>query len=181
MSRENELRVGLLKLVLPELFAEPGTVLYIGAYAKRFSASLPLYQAGHEITVVEIWQPFIDELREHRFGNRVAHIVQGDVCEIDTVALPHPVFDYTLWLHGPEHVDCSFFEATVRKLEALTDKIVVLATPWGYAPHGTAYDNLHTRHRCYFVAESFQRIGYSVAAIGPKGRLGGHLLGWKRV
>jgi hypothetical protein len=180
VSHENALRVGLLQLVVPDLFNKPGTVLYIGAHARRFSASQALHQVGHEITVVEIWQPFIEQLEGHRAGTRAAHIVHGDVREIDTLTLPHATFDYTLWLHGPEHLDCSYFEATVRKLEARTTQLVVMATPWGYAPHGTAYHNEHTRHRCHFLPEHFQRLGYDVAALGPKDKLGGHLLAWKR-
>jgi len=179
MSRQNVERIGLLQLMVPELFAEPGTVLYVGAYARRFAGSKPLYQTGHEITVLEVWPEFLEGLKASRFNQRVAHYVEGDVIEVDQLELPHRVFDYTIWLHGPEHIGIEHFVPTVRKLEKLTKHIIVLGCPWGWAPHGIAYDNPHTQHKSYYYAEHFQRLGYRTAAIGPRDKLGSHLLGWK--
>ena len=49
MGKQNAERLALLKLFTPEIFSG-GTVLYIGAYHGRFFSSLPLYQAGAEVT-----------------------------------------------------------------------------------------------------------------------------------
>jgi len=165
--------------MVQELFEEPGTVLYVGAYARRFAASQPLHQTGHEITVLEIWPQFLEELKASRLARRVTHYVEGDVTKVGGLALPHQAYDHTVWLHGPEHIGAHEFVPTVRALEKLTRHIVVMGCPWGWAPHGVAYDNPHTQHRSYYYPEHFQRLGYRVAGIGPKDKLGSHLLAWK--
>jgi len=180
MNRKLE-RLGLLKLFTPEIFEEPGAVLYVGAYNRRFFASAPLFKAGNEITVLEIWEPFIEDLRASRWGRRCAYIVQGDVCKIAQLELPHDEYDYALWFHGPEHIARKDFNSTVKGLELRTKKLVVMTCPWGQFKHGIAHDNPYTEHKGHYYPEDFQRLRYRVACIGPVDRPGSQLQAWRRL
>jgi hypothetical protein len=167
--------------MIPELWAEPGTVLYIGAFVQRFDLGPQLYAVGHEIIVVEIWQPFIDDIKAHRISKLMAHIVRGDVREIDKAVLPHKQFDWTIWNHGPEHVYMHELKPTIKKLEALTKKAVVMGCPWGWYPQDEAYDNPHSIHKSRLYPGDFMSMKYGIACIGPKDRQGGHILAWKYI
>lgn len=170
--------------MVPRLYENPGTLLYVGAYPGRFAESGELYRAGNELTILEIWEPALVELRRGSRGKRVQHFVLGDVREIHQIKLPYERYDYTVWLHGPEHVGCHEVEPTVRKLERVTRKGVILSCPWGRHPHGLVKKgvlagNAYTQHRCYLYPEDFQSLGYNLAALGPKNHVGGHLFAWK--
>ena len=179
MSRQNVERVGLLKLMVPELFDSPGTVLYVGAYGRRFSASQPLYQVGHKIVVLEIWAPFMHQLLDSRFKRRIHSCVLGDVCDVGQIAFPFERFDHSVWLQGPEHVERERALSAIEQLEKITNRTVVLGCPWGNAPHGVAFSNPFTEHKSHWYASDFQELGYRTAAIGPRNKLGSHLLAWK--
>jgi len=169
-------RLGLLQVFVPELFHEPGTILYIGAYNRRFFGSGVLHQAGNEITVVEIWEPFIDQLKEHRFRHRIAHLVQGDVCDLP--ALPHEQYDYALWFHGPEHIGKEDFPRALVNLEARA-RLVVMTCPWGRFEHGMAHNNPFTRHLGHYNPHDFIKHRYRVAGIGPPDHPGSQLQAWR--
>lgn len=172
-------RLPLIMEKIPRLFGEPGTVLYIGANTKWFHLGPQLYKAGHEITVVEIWPSYIEDIEQHPIRKFMAHLVQGDVREIDEVALPHDRFDWAIWNHGPEHVAREELGPTVLKLEALARKAVVLGCPWGRVPHGSWRGNPHARHLSYLYPEDFAAMGYETACIPPVDVAGGHILAWK--
>lgn len=174
-------RVGLMKLMVPEPFEQPGTVLYVGAHAGRFEASKELKLAGNEITLLEVWEDALEAVKKvGRFEGRVTHFVLGDVCKLDKVDLPYEWFDYSFWLHGPEHVRFTEAIAAMRDLEAVTRKVVVLACPWGRRPHGWKV-NPHNKHLSWWLPVDFARLGYEVACLGPKEKSGGQLMAWKRM
>lgn len=176
MSNLNRERLGLLQVFIPELFHEPGTVLYIGAYNRRFWGSGALYQAGNEITVVEIWEPFIEGLKASRFSKRAAHIVQGNVCDLPE--LPHEQYDYALWFHGPEHVTKPDFQKARKQLEARA-RCVVMTCPWGRFVHGVAYDNPYTEHKGHYNPSDFIKHRYRIACIGRPDHPGSQLQAWR--
>jgi len=138
-----------------------------------------LCKAGNELTALEIWDESLEKLKACRMSNWFTHFVLGDVREVDEIELPHEKYDYGFWWHGPEHVSCHEFVPTVKKLEAITNKIVILASPWGRAFGGTVFGNPHNAHRCYLHIEDYMALGYRVAAIGPKNRPFGNILAWK--
>jgi hypothetical protein len=172
-------RLPLIQAKIPELFGQAGTVLYIGANTKWFHLGRQLHQARHEVTVVEVWQPYIDELQESPLRKLMAHLVQGDVREIDGVALPHDVFDWVIWNHGPEHVACEELKPTVGKLEALAGRAVIMGCPWGIVRHGCYHGNIYARHLCFLYPADFEELGYEAACIEPMDKPGGHILAWK--
>jgi len=172
-------RVRLMRMLLPELFSEPGSVLYVGAHRGGFAMSAPLYQAHNRITVLDVWQPALDELQKAPCGQRAERFVLGDVCNLDEADLPAP-FDYSVWLHGPEHIEFRELPGALTGLEAITTKTVVVACPWGKAPHGWK-ENPNNKHVSFLEPNDFFRLGYRVAALSPINQLGGHVLAWRRI
>lgn len=181
MAELNRRRMALLRGMVPRLFDEPGRTLYVGAYDRRFWASGVLVEAGHELTVLEVWPEFLDNLMASRFKGRVAHAVLGDVREVDKAELPYDAFDYVLWFHGPEHIAKIDFVDTVNKLEALTKRVIVMTCPWGRFVHGIAYDNPHTEHKGHYYPEDFVNLRYQIAGIGPPDKPGSQLQAWKQL
>ena len=183
MSELHRRRFGQLQVMVPELFDKenPGTVLYVGACPQRCDYTSDLRAVGHELTALEAWAENIEGMKATRFWSRFAHVVHGDVREVASVKLPHEIYDFVFWWHGPEHVDCSEVASAVRALEKLARRTMVLGSPWGIAPEGSVYGNPHNTHRCYLYYLNYATLGYQVAAIGPKDRLGGNLLAWKRM
>lgn len=181
MSQQSLRRFKLLGTMVPRFFMEPGTLLYIGAYVGRFSYCRELYRLRHEITVLEIWEPFLISLKESKFAPLVVHFVLGDVCDVgsDKCALPHAEYDYSFWWHGPEHVEKGEALKAVASLESITKKDVILGMPWGKFHQGAAYGNPYNEHKSSWYAGDF--VGYQYAAIGPKDIPGGHLLFWKNM
>jgi hypothetical protein len=172
-------REEIMRVYIPSLFEKPGTVLYIGARPDQYLAGKLLHEAGNEMTVVEIWPPTLAALRASRQMVWIDHLVQGDVREIERVALPHERFDYTLWLHGPEHVEPEYVKPTIEKLEAMTGRIIVLACPWGRHPWPAEDGNPNQMHRSTLYPRHFDRMGYRVVAVWPENRLGSHMMAWK--
>jgi hypothetical protein len=170
-----------MQVFIPGLFHEPGRVLYVGAYDRRFFASGALYQAGNEITVLEVWEPFLEKLRTSRFRGRIEYFVLGDVTDLTRADLPYDEYDYTVWLHGPEHIAAEKLVPTLRSLEHLTNRTVVCTMPWGRFEHGMAHNNPHTQHLSHWYAEDWQKQRYRVACIGPRDRPGSQLQAWKHV
>jgi len=168
-------RLDLLKTHVPELFSHPGTILYVGAHTRQFFASLPLWKAGNKITILEVWQPFIDALERSRFRNRYDTIIQGDVTNIELQP-----FDYVLWFHGPEHIKRDDFEQTVNRLENVTKKTIVITCPFGVFRQGVFYGNPHTEHKAHYMPDNFMKLGYQVATLGKPNKKIGQLQAWKR-
>lgn len=162
--------------MIPRLFDEAGTVLYVGASDKRFEGSLELVRAGHEITVLEVWEPSVESLRAGKFAKRVTHLIHGDVRKMDELELSS--YDFVLWLHGTEHVAFAEAIGAIGKLERLARKATVLSCPWGRLPHGWR-ENPHNKHVSYWLPDDFARLGYQVACLGPRDAGGGQLLAWK--
>ena len=68
----------------------------------------------------------------------------------------------------------------MKALENVTRCTVVLASPWGIAPEGAVCGNPHNAHRSYLYYLDYARLGYEVAALGPKDRLGGEPSGLEK-
>lgn len=182
MANENRvpdaLRDELLRLLVPELFDAPGSLLYVGAHTGGFASSRILHAAGNHITVLEVWPNAIEVLKASPLAARVSEFALGDVRHLADVGLPP--FDYAVWLHGPEHIQFADLPGALANLEAITRRTVVLACPWGKAPHGWK-ENPHNKHLSFLEPNDFYRLGYQVAALSPINRLGGHMLAWKRM
>jgi len=169
-------REALVALFVPSLVERPGTLLYVGGSAKHFACGKMFHEAGHEITLLEAWPAYAETLRNSKY---VKHVVIGDVRMVDSVKLPHEVYDYVVWLDGPEHIPYCNFETTVAKLETLTRKVVLLASPWGHMDQMAEDGNPHMEHQSHWYPEDYEALGYRYVAVWPVDRAAGHLMAWK--
>lgn len=164
---------------IPGLWDEPGTVLYVGANPLRFHLGQKLYGHGHEVTLLEVFEPNADAYRGFRM---TPHVVRGDVRDVGELDLPHDRYDAVVWWHGPEHLDRDEIAPALEKLEALARKVVVLASPWGDLPQDAADGNEAEIHRCSLYPEDYWGWGYEVKAFGvPDSLAHGRLNAWKVV
>jgi len=163
-----------LRRVVPELYYESGTLLYVGANQLREPQGLAsMRRAGHEITLLEVWP---DNVAHFRAGTQFNHVVEGDVREVASLSLPHAHYDAVLWWHGPEHVDLEEWPDTLAQLESLAD-LVVLGCPWGVMEQEALYGNHHEEHRTHPEPENFPM--YATDTVGEKDTRSGHLIAWK--
>ena len=174
--------MALLRAMVPQLFDEPGDLLYVGACDRRCHCSKELQDAGNRLTALEVWEPFVEKLRAHLvLSTRFKCIVLGDVTKMDDLGWDEGSFDYAFWWHGPEHVGAHELGPALKNLETMTTKTVVLAAPWGRFPEGEVHGNPHNAHRWYIYPEHLMAFGYEVAALGPMNRPGGQVLAWKNM
>ena len=167
-------RLRHLKSAAPYLF-RPGSLLNIGANRIRFDLLPELHAAGRKITLLEAWP---DNAAHWESDKRLERVIVGDAREIDTLGLGK--FDAVLWWHGPEHVERAELEATVAKLEALAEGLVVLGCPWGRYPQGPFMDNPFDAHRASLYPGDFTALGYRVTGLGQADNQGS-LIAWKHL
>lgn len=158
---------------LPELFEQPGTLLYIGARPDAHSWLDELYQSGNYITVLEVWEEnFIALLGD----NRIKEVKLGDVKE---AALDY--YDYIFWWHGPEHILQADLAGVIEKLESKTRKIVAMACPYGVYSQGAHNGNPYETHRSTLYPIFFEWLEYKVATDGKPDQLGSEIVAWKHL
>jgi hypothetical protein len=159
---------------LPQLFENPGSLLYVGAKARMHTALEMLHQAGHRITVLEAWPAYCGQLRLDPLARWVDRVVMGDVTE---AIYGLPDYDVIFWFHGPEHVYLWQFEITEAKLAKMARRLVVLGAPWGKTDGGGT--NPFGHHVSAHYEANWQALGYETRTIPPMDVPGGHILGWK--
>jgi len=151
-----------LRFLLPALFNTPGTVLYVGASVNRQEGLEELIQAGHRVMILEVWEDNVRYLKERGY-----EVVQGDVRRL---SFQERSFDYTVWWHGPEHVQKTELGETIRSLERLSRKLVVMSCPWGHNPQGAYGGNPFEQHLSTLTPSFFKKFGYDVALLGKENR-----------
>jgi len=172
--RSLEERVALLRRHVPGLW-EPGRVLYVGAAPKRFQLGAELIEAGHQVTILEAWEPYAELYRARGF-----EVIGGDVRTwVPVLTGTTTGYDVAVWWHGPEHVRFEEVGPALARLEAAAD-LVVIGCPWGNFPQEMVDGNPYQEHRCALYPEDLRRWGYRVAAQGMRDARGqGYLVGWK--
>ena len=162
---------------IPQLWEKPGTVLYVGASVNRFQCGDLLHRFGHEITILEIWP---ENCEHYANSDLVAHVVCGDVRDVDNLELPHEQYDIVMWWHGPEHVHGDELEAVLAALERRASRAIVLGSPWGYWEQGEYGGNPHEAHVLELHAGDYARLGYTVEPVGKNDDPDtGRLTAWK--
>jgi len=155
-----EERLELLRRYVPRLWERPGDVLYVGAAPQRFECGPELAQAGHRLTLLEVWPEYAALYQDHPDVKRV---IVGDVRNPPL----GEYYDVVFWWHGPEHVERAEVRPTLNKLEALAD-LVVVGCPWGEYPQEAVDGNPHQAHRCALYPEDLRHWGYRVATLGQR-------------
>jgi len=159
---------------LPGLFKTGGAALYVGASMYRADYLTELHEAGHRMTVLDIWFANAWHLAADERAERVIH---GDVRNVGKMGLPH--FDVAFWWHGPEHLGQKDGLRALAELEKLAD-LVVIGCPDGHYHLGPAYGNPHEQHLSAWVPGDFKRLGYQAESLGGEpGTETCHILAWR--
>lgn len=174
-SRQHVERRAQFARAIPDALERPGTLLYVGGKPERLQMLDLYYGAGWQADILEAWRENAEALRA-AMGRKVA-IIQGDV---RTVA-SSPSYDVAMWWHGPEHVAAAELPEVLARLEAVTSRMVILASPWGRYDQGPAGGNPFETHLAAVYPETLEALGYETDAIGAKDRKGSNLLAWKRI
>jgi hypothetical protein len=155
----NRVRGESLLRAAPELFdgSIGGPTLYIGANTRRADF---LDQLPGPVRVLEVWEANVALLRAQ--GVDVFH---GDV---RTWIAPMR-FNVTFWWHGPEHIDAAELPDVLRRIEAWTDRIVVLGCPWGEYVQDAVGGNPHEVHRQAIQPVTLAALGYDCDVTGREG------------
>lgn len=168
--------VGLLVRLALSFVRWRRRVLYVGANRTGQNQGVAeLVKAGCEVTILEIWPANVEYCRSRL---RVAHVVEGDVRELDRVELPNDRYEVAVWRHGPEHVARGEVAPTLAKLEGVGDAVVV-SCPWGVRAQAAANGNPHEEHLTSLYPVEFEGLGYEVVMVGTAGEKESHIVAWK--
>jgi len=156
--------------MVPEIFQNPGKLLYVGARKDRMDFGDELRGAGNEFTILEIYEPNVKHLTE---VCPWADVIHGDVRNLEDFS--ENQFDYAFWWHGPEHIKEEELNDAVQGLEKITKRIVVLGCPWGVYPQHHLHGNPYEEHEASLYPHHFEEMGYSVEAIGVIDKRGSNI------
>ena len=159
---------------IPELFSQPGNLLYIGARIDAHSWLEELYFAHNKITVLEVWPFNIKSLEDDYM---ITKLVEGDVRNVADI-FPDTKFDYIFWWHGPEHLPQEQIEPLLHILESKC-KMIALACPYGVYVQGAHAGNPYEVHSSTLYPEFFDRLGYLVTTDGLPNEVGSEIVAWK--
>lgn len=160
---------GALLEEFPEILSGGGkALLYVGASEYRAYMLDDLVSWGWKPVILEAWPANAAFLRQ-KFP-----VIEGDVAKAD---IPGH-FAAAIWWHGPEHLDRQSLPATLAKLEAAAD-LVVLGCPSGPAPQGEAYGNPFEAHRWTVAPGDLAALGYSIRT-DPRPGQPDNILAWRR-
>jgi hypothetical protein len=171
-------RLDIIKGYVPDLFVKstPKRILYIGAKEGRWDYVPELYEAGHRITVLEVFKKNYDAICNHRYFELV---VLGDVRYISYMNLWKEQFDVIFWWHGPEHLRYQEAEEVILDLEEMATQSVILGTPWGDVPQGKVGQNVYEAHLSTWGEHNFTELGYQVTPHHIKDMMGSCLIAYK--
>lgn len=159
----------------PDLFTQPGRLLYIGARLDAHSWLDEMIEVGHKIVVLEAWHKNFEGMKSYP---GLEQVVLGNV--LDTSDLGLGQFDYVMWWHGPEHLYYSEMLLVLKKLEAMTSRLVLLACPWGLYPQGPHEGNYFDIHRFSIYPYMLKAAGYQTVTDGAENQPGSEIVAWKR-
>jgi hypothetical protein len=164
---------------LPWPFERPGTLLYVGYRRDACAWLQELYDAGNEITVLEVWPNNVTSALD---DPRVARFVVGDVRNAwSPLTALEPSYTHVLWWHGPEHVERKAFPGILARLASHTRDTLAVAAPWGRYDQGAHAGNPYEIHQWSVYEEDFLGQGLEVKTDGEKDKPGSEIVGWMRV
>lgn len=170
-------RLALARQELPQLFSggKGKAILYVGARPGRFQLGRELFEAGYEITLLEVYRPNVEFYSGHPWLKGVVH---GDVQNLGGATCD---WDITVWWHGPEHVTKGRGKIALSQLEGLTKRLIVLGCPWGLNRAGPACGNPYEEHLSHWRVEDFEKLGYETRTLGEKDNPSTwcHIMAWK--
>lgn len=165
-----------IRPILPELFEQPGNLLYIGARADAHSWLEEFREAGNQVAILEIWHDNVKGLQEI-FQDTI--ILTGSVRDVLKLTADM-TFDYIVWWHGPEHLEMNDAMIALAHLESKAQKMVALACPYGWYPQSSHAGNPYETHLSTLYPHFFQLMGYEVKTDGPADKPGSEIVAWKK-
>lgn len=191
---QRQKRRGHLIRNIPDVF-NYHSVLYIGAKVmKRWPKGMTFMDgfrdAAYEIDVLEPWwrnvvglHQFNDHGREFKDDvfippGTFRRIISGDVRKVGRLVYKN--YDVVMFWHGPEHLASEEILITLRKLENIATKIVVVGCPYGEYKQGEVGGNRFEKHLISLYPEFFEDIGWEHAELGERDVRTSNLLAWKR-
>lgn len=151
------------------------SVLYIGAKDSRSDFLEEFQKSGCEITILEIFKPNVEYLKGIPW---IHEVIEGDVCKFFT----DKKYDVIFWWHGPEHIKKEDINLTIKKLEFLSNNLIVLGCPWGNVPQlKTSDENPFEEHVSFFETGEFEKMGYETDYSGKKDTMGSNIVSIKRI
>lgn len=162
----------LLSLV-PDIFRHK-SVLYIGARPDRTDFLQNFINAEYEISILEIYKPNVEYFKN---DSVFTEVIEGDVKDFKT----DKKYDVIFWWHGPEHVEEEKIDYTLKKLESISNHLVVLGCPWGNVVQGDEYeDNPNEKHINFIKTGYLEKFGYNVIYFGLENNSGSSIIAVKR-
>lgn len=128
ITTDSDARKDSLVQLLPSIFTDQfKTILYVGAQDEHFTFSEELKNAQYIIDIIEINQHHCKILEKKKWINNVVNI---DVQKYKT----DKKYDIVMWWHGPEHIEDSNLNSTLKNLESIASEYIILGCPWGISP-----------------------------------------------
>jgi len=166
---------------IPELFSKKyNNVLYVGANKKRQHFLDIFEMAGYsKIVILEIFLENIKFLTTKFKNSKIHSIVHGDVRNVDKLNLNK--FDVIFFWHGIDLLPENDITPTIKKLENIGNKLLVLGIPYGrYLKDDTIYDNnLNEDHVSPIYPSFLEDLGFEVRTLGLSDKIGSSIIAWK--
>jgi hypothetical protein len=114
-----------------------------------------------DVTVLEIYEPYVLN-GPNKYPNMKFRL--GDVREVDKYFEPKS-FDAVVWWHGPEHVKMPDVLKSLKLLESIASKYVILGSPEGWQIQGPDGDNHYDSHVSGPNSSFYRSMGYESWAL----------------
>lgn len=146
---------------------EFNSALYVGCNVKRFTGLPTLIDLGLEVTILEIWEPYVNEILKAGYPFSKAALQWGDLRDFAGF------YDVILWRSGPEHMDKNEAIQQIQKFIRQAT-LLIIDCPWGIWPQKMVDGNPTQEHKSYWYPEDFHRFRMTVKTSGaPDEKVGG--------
>jgi len=153
------------------------TVLMIGLKERGAFFLRKFVENNYTVDVVEVFGPNVMWLKTQK-ELPIRIVWQKDITKFDTLDRR---WDIVFWWHGPEHISKQHLAPTLSKLEAATNKLVIIGCPWGIYEQPPIEGNPHEEHRNHIETNDLESIGYLTHTLGERNKESGHILAYKRL
>ena len=163
---------------LPDLFSgRYESVLYVGANYLRQHFLEDFAESYDKVTILEIFEKNVKYLKK-KYDKSGIRIMHGDVR--NTPKMLSGKFDVIFFYHGPEHLAKPEVKPVLKSLEKMTEKILILGTPFGHYEQGAVYGNTHETHLWDTYPMDFEEIGFRTNTLGIRDHPHSNMIIWKR-
>ena len=177
-QEQEESRWGLIVRNIPELLVMTGHMLYVGGAPGKVQL-VNKFSNNFTIDLLEVHFSNLAAIAKEKVFNRC---IWGDVRDIERLSIWQPKkYDVAVWWHGPEHIRGYEMVMTLKKLEHVTESLILLGCPYGRYEQDTVNGNVYERHLQTLYPDDFAGLGYEVDFIGEvdSGQPDTCLIAWK--